>query len=95
MQLHHSKHHNAYVTNYNAALEKLEAAIAKNDITSIVTQQQAIKFNGGGHLNHSIFWKNLAPPKSGGGNLEDGELKKLIDAQFGSLNNLQEKVGFE
>ena len=62
MELHHSKHHNTYVTNFNAATEKLATAVADDDVTGIVAAQAAIKFNGGGHLNHSIFWQNLAPP---------------------------------
>jgi len=92
MQLHHSKHHQAYVNNLNIANAKLEEALHKKDISSIVSLQQVIKFNGGGHLNHSIFWKNLISPKKGGGELHDGDLKKLIDAQFGSLDNLQTKL---
>ena len=67
MELHHSKHHNTYVTNFNAATEKLATAVADDDVTGIVAAQAAIKFNGGGHLNHSIFWQNLAPPSGGGG----------------------------
>ncbi len=63
MQLHHQKHHQAYVNNLNVVLEKMRTADSKNDLNSIVTLQQQIKFNGGGDLNHSIFWKNLCPPK--------------------------------
>ena len=61
MQLHYSKHHNAYVTNLNVALEKYNDAETKSDIATMIGLQQAIKFNGGGHVNHSIFWTNLAP----------------------------------
>jgi len=88
MQLHHSKHHQAYVNNLNAAATKLEEAMHKNDVTQIVQQQQAIKFNGGGHVNHTIFWKNLAPPKKGGGEAPTGDLNDLITAQYGNLDNL-------
>jgi Fe-Mn family superoxide dismutase len=59
-QLHHSKHHNAYVTNLNLAEEKIHAA--KDDLPAKIHLQQMQKFNGGGHINHSIFWTNLAPP---------------------------------
>mmetsp|Transcript_3561 Transcript_3561/g.3919 ORF Transcript_3561/g.3919 Transcript_3561/m.3919 type:complete len:223 (-) Transcript_3561:87-755(-) len=88
MQLHHSKHHAAYVNNLNVASAKLEEALHKNDVTQVVALQQAIKFNGGGHLNHTIFWKNLAPPKKGGGEAPVGDLKTLIDGQYGNLDNL-------
>lgn len=62
MELHHSKHHQAYVTNLNNALTEFEEAKLKGDLKKQVTLQAAIKFNGGGHLNHSIFWQNLCPP---------------------------------
>ncbi|KAG6018257.1 Superoxide dismutase [Mn], mitochondrial, partial [Claviceps citrina] len=64
MQLHHSKHHQAYVTNLNAALETYAAATASNDIAAQIALQNAIRFNGGGHINHSLFWENLAPAGS-------------------------------
>ena len=92
MQLHHSKHHAAYVTNLNIATAKLEEALHKNDVTGIVAAQQAIKFNGGGHVNHTIFWKNLAPPSKGGGEPPSGELKTLIDNQYGNLDNFIAKM---
>jgi Fe-Mn family superoxide dismutase len=92
MQLHHSKHHATYVANLNAATAKLEEALHKNDVTGIVAAQQAIRFNGGGHVNHTIFWKNLAPPKKGGGEPPTGDLKTLIDNQYGNLDNLIAKM---
>lgn len=88
MQLHHSKHHAAYVTNLNLATVKLEEALHKGDTTQIVQLQQNIKFNGGGHLNHTIFWKNLAPPKKGGGEAPTGDFATAINAQYGSFDNL-------
>ncbi len=92
MQLHYSKHHNAYVTNLNAALEKYHEAEAKNDMAAMIALQQAIKFNGGGHVNHSIFWTNLAPVGKGGGEAPTGELAKAIQNQFGSLDAFIEKM---
>ena len=89
MQIHHTKHHAAYVANFNLASVKLEEATHKGDISSIISLQQAIKFNGGGHLNHSIFWKNLAPITAGGGYLAPGDLRTMIEAQYGTLENLQ------
>ena len=73
----------------NVSNEKLKEAEAKNDVSSIISLQQAIKFNGGGHINHSIFWKNLAPINKGGGVMPDGELHNLIKAQYGSVESLQ------
>mgnify|MGYP001603533062 CR=1 FL=1 len=89
MEVHYNKHHQAYVTNLNIGMEKLKEAEAKNDVSSIITLQQNIKFNGGGHINHSIFWKNLTPISKGGGVLPDGELTNMIKSQYGSLENLQ------
>lgn len=92
MEIHHSKHHAAYVSNLNIFTEKLQDAQAKNDTSAIISLQQAIKFNGGGHINHSIFWENLLPVAKGGGELPDGDLKELITAQYGSLESLQTKM---
>jgi len=89
MKIHHTKHHATYVSNLNIASAKLEDAFVKNDVSSIISLQQVIKFNGGGHLNHSIFWNNLAPTSKGGGELPTGTLQKLIETQYGSLENLQ------
>lgn len=98
MQLHHSKHHQTYVNNLNAAQEKLEDAIAKNDVSAQIELQSAIKFNGGGHINHSIFWTNLASTKEGGGelkgnyrDLQTGALLNAISKDFGSLEVFTEK----
>lgn len=91
MQLHYSKHHNAYVTNLNAALEKACEARDKGDLETMIALQQAIKFNGGGHVNHSIFWTNLAPVGKGGGEAPKGELLKAIQKDFGTLESFIEK----
>jgi Fe-Mn family superoxide dismutase len=89
MQLHYSKHHNAYVTNLNTALEK-EAAT--KDLAEKIALQQVIRFNGGGHVNHSIFWTNLAPVSKGGGGEPTGELAQMIKAKFGSFEAFVEKM---
>ena len=57
MELHHSKHHATYVNNLNVAEEKLAEAVAKDDVSTVIGLHGALKFNGGGHLNHSIFWQ--------------------------------------
>ncbi|KAK4489332.1 hypothetical protein RD792_005136 [Penstemon davidsonii] len=95
MQLHHQKHHQAYITNYNKALEQLDSAISKGDASTVVKLQSAIKFNGGGHVNHSIFWKNLAPVLEGGGEPPKASLGSAIDNHFGSLEALIQKMNAE
>jgi Fe-Mn family superoxide dismutase len=91
MQLHYSKHHNAYVTNLNAALEKYCEAESKGDMAAMIGLQQAIRFNGGGHVNHSIFWTNLAPPSHGGGGAPSGDLSSALMKEFGSIESFIEK----
>ena len=92
MQLHYSKHHNAYVTNLNAALEKYQDMDSKKDLAAMIALQQAIRFNGGGHVNHSIFWTNLAPVGKGGGEAPTGDLATAIQSDFGSVEQLIEKL---
>lgn len=86
MQLHHSKHHATYVNNLNVAEEKLAEAKAKNDVSAIIALAPAIKFNGGGHINHSIFWQNLKPKGSGE---PSGALADAIKKDFGSFDNMK------
>jgi Fe-Mn family superoxide dismutase len=64
MELHHSKHHQTYITNLNAALKSQQEAIQTSDIPTQVSLQPGIKFNAGGHINHSLFWQNLCPANS-------------------------------
>ena len=91
MQLHHQKHHHTYVSKLNEALEKYAEAEAKEDLETMISLQPAIRFNGGGHINHSIFWTNLAPKNKGGGTLPKGELATHLNKQFGSLETFIEK----
>merc|ERR550532_3286000 len=90
MQLHHSKHHQTYVNNYNVAEEKLADAVDKGDASTIIGLQGALKFNGGGHINHSIFWQNLCPTSDSGE--PSPELMAAIERDFGSLDSLKEKL---
>lgn len=89
MELHYSKHHKGYVTNLNAALEKYHEAESKNDVAQMIALQSMIKFNGGGHINHSIFWTILAP--KGGVDAPKGDLLKMIERDFSSLDSFKEK----
>ncbi|XP_017478302.1 PREDICTED: superoxide dismutase [Mn], mitochondrial-like [Rhagoletis zephyria] len=88
MELHHQKHHQTYVNNLNAAEEQLAEAQQKKDVTKIISLAPALRFNGGGHINHSIFWHNLSPEKSQPSN----DLKSAIEAQFGSLDALKKEL---
>jgi len=90
MTLHYTKHHKTYVDNLNKALEQYAEAEAKRDLAAMIALQQAIKFNGGGNVNHSIFWTNLAPVSQGGGTPPTGALAEAINAEFGSLDKLIE-----
>uniref|UniRef100_A0AAQ6IF09 Superoxide dismutase n=1 Tax=Anabas testudineus TaxID=64144 RepID=A0AAQ6IF09_ANATE len=88
MQLHYSKHHATYVNNLNVTEEKYQEALAKGDVTAQVALQPALKFNGGGHINHTIFWTNLSP---NGGGEPQGELMEAIKRDFGSFQKMKEK----
>jgi Fe-Mn family superoxide dismutase len=74
MRIHYTKHHQTYVNNLNVAEEQLAGAVRAEDPAAYIALASALKFNGGGHINHSIFWTNLAPPKKGGGDTPTGKL---------------------
>lgn len=95
MHLHHDKHHNTYVTNLNAALEKYPE-LAEQSIEELVTNlnevpediRTAVRNNGGGHANHSFFWKIMAPNAGGE---PTGAIKDAIDEAFGSFEKMKEE----
>ncbi|KAL3479126.1 hypothetical protein BJX99DRAFT_245151 [Aspergillus californicus] len=89
MELHHKNHHQTYVNSYNTAIEQLQEAQAGNDIASQIALKPLINFHGGGHLNHTLFWENLAPKNAGGGEPPSGALSKAINESFGSLEKFQ------
>jgi len=86
MELHHSKHHQAYVTGANAALAQLKEARDSGSLANVNKLQKDLAFNLGGHVNHSIFWTNLSP---NGGDKPVGELAAAIDDFFGSFDKFQ------
>ncbi|MFT4218160.1 MAG: superoxide dismutase [Micropruina sp.] len=86
MQLHHDKHHAAYVAGANTALEKLAAARESGDFAAINKLEKDLAFHLGGHINHSVFWKNMSPD---GGGRPDGEIAAAIDEFFGSFEGFQ------
>ncbi|KFL44549.1 superoxide dismutase [Lysinibacillus sp. BF-4] len=94
MEIHHTKHHNTYVTNLNAAIEGTDFAGTElitliSDIDALPADKQtAVRNNGGGHANHSLFWEVIAP---GGANAPTGELATAIDKKFGSFDAFKEE----
>ena len=87
MELHHDKHHAAYVAGANAALEQLEEARENGAYGNVSKLSKDLAFNLGGHTNHSIFWNNLSPE---GGDKPTGELAAAIDEFFGSFDKFRE-----
>lgn len=97
MEIHHDKHHKAYVDNLNAALEKHPEFDAGDDIDALLRRidevpediRGAVRNNGGGHSNHSLFWQIMGP---NGGGEPSGALGEAIDATFGGFAGLKEKL---
>jgi len=89
LQVHHSKHHAAYVAGANATLDRLEEARAKADYSGLVGLEKTLTFNISGHILHSMFWKNLTP---GGGGRPEGELAAAIDEYFGSFDTFRDQL---
>ncbi len=90
MEIHHGKHHNAYVTNLNAALEGHPdlAGLSLEELQGKIADIAPLRNNGGGHFNHSLFWKVIAP---GGASTPSGDLAAAIDAAFGSFDAFKEE----
>jgi Fe-Mn family superoxide dismutase len=90
MTLHHDKHHAAYVTGANAALEKLDKARKGEASVDIKAVLRDYSFHFGGHILHSIFWPNMAPPGKGGGT-PGGALADQINTDFGSFDKFKQQ----
>ncbi len=95
MRIHHDKHHAAYVNNLNAALEgldELQALPIEKLIADLgkvpEAKRTAVRNNGGGHANHTLFWEVMAP---GGAKAPEGDLAKAIDDAFGSFDSFKEQ----
>lgn len=86
MELHHGKHHAAYVAGANQALEQLAEARENNNFAAVNQLEKNLAFNLGGHTNHTVFWHNLSPE---GGGEPEGELAAAIADQFGSFAAFQ------
>lgn len=89
MEIHHSKHHNAYTTNLNAAIAgtELEGKTIEEILTSLDMTNGAVRNNGGGFYNHNLFWTVMTP---NGGGEPTGELADAINAAFGSFENFKD-----
>lgn len=86
MELHHSKHHAAYVAGANTALEQLAEARENGNFGAVNKLEKDLAFHLGGHINHSVFWKNMSPD---GGGEPDGDVAAAIDEFFGSFSAFQ------
>jgi superoxide dismutase, Fe-Mn family len=90
MQLHHDKHHAAYVKKANETLDQLDEARDKTDFTRIAGLEKSLAFNLSGHVLHSLFWRNLMPK---GGGRPKGDLAAAITRDFGSFEAFQKQIG--
>ena len=88
MEIHHSKHHNAYTTNLNAAIAgtDLEGKSIEEILKGLDLTKAAVRNNGGGYFNHNLFWTVMSP---NGGGLPTGELAAAIDASFGNFDEFK------
>ena len=100
MQIHHGKHHGGYVTNLNNAIAGKPASEAKSlealigDLASVPEDiRTAVRNNGGGHANHSMFWQIMAPRSKGGGDEPTGDLAAAINSAFGSFADFKTRFG--
>jgi len=89
LELHHDKHHAAYVSGANATLEKLDEARNVGDFSGIVGVEKTLAFNISGHVLHSVFWKNLSPD---GGDKPEGELAAAVDEFFGGFEAFKSQL---
>ena len=89
MEIHHDKHHAAYTTNLNAALQgsAFDGKNIEEILSNISAQPIAVRNNGGGFYNHNLYWDVMAP---GGAKLPEGDLLKSLDNSFGSYQNFKE-----
>ncbi|KAI0515165.1 iron/manganese superoxide dismutase domain-containing protein [Xylaria bambusicola] len=92
MELHHKNHHQTYVNGLNSALQQIGDANASGNQSKAATLAPLLNFHGGGHINHSLFWENLAPANKDGGGEPAGALKSAIDRDFGSFETLQSQM---
>ena len=90
LTIHHQKHHQGYVNGANAILEKLEKSRKEDSGLDLKAIAKELSFNVGGHVLHSLFWKNMAPAKKGGGE-PSGVLAKTLKSEFGSIKRFKQE----
>ena len=89
MELHHGRHHAAYVKNANNVLEQIEKARDEDDMTRIAALERALAFNLSGHILHSLFWQNLGPHAGG---RPEGDLQEALERDFGGFDRFKQQL---
>jgi Fe-Mn family superoxide dismutase len=84
MELYHTKHHQTYITNLNATIEQMDSAMVAGDVSGTIALQNALKFNGGDHINHTLFWENHLSPVG----TFDSEIKECFGSKDGMILEL-------
>jgi Fe-Mn family superoxide dismutase len=89
MELHHDKHHAAYVATANRALDQIDEARDKADLSRLPAFEKSLAFNLSGHVLHSLFWRNMIPK---GGGRPDGQLLRALDRDFGGFDKFKHQL---
>jgi Fe-Mn family superoxide dismutase len=89
LEIHHDKHHKAYVTGFNETEAAIKEARDKGDKRPIPALEAKLAFHGGGHVNHTLFWANMAPAGKGGGGIAAGPLADAINRDFGAFDKFK------
>ncbi len=91
LKIHHDGHHQKYVNQANALLERMDKARADGTVLNMRCEPQALAFNVGGHILHSLYWKNMGPPGSGGGEAPGGRIGDELNKEFGSYERFKKE----
>lgn len=91
LQIHHQKHHQAYVNGANDLLQKIENARKEGTDLEMKSVLKNLSFNVGGHILHNLFWKNIAPAGNGGGGEPDDHLGKVLKEEFGTIKRFKKE----
>jgi len=91
LKVHHDGHHQKYVNQANAILEKMDKARTEETVLNMKCEAQALAFNVGGQFLHSLFWENMRPAGSGGGEAPGGQIADALDKEFGSYDRFKQE----